>query len=289
MSLRIRIIGILRRQWKFRVAILVAALLVLAGAIWSYFQVTERPRVISARRGGEVVFKDVSESVFDYGTLREMRLVLTDDLEFAIHVYDFDTSYYAPGENQFTGEPQFLSVLLERQKDFGESWVVIFAGASFEGTTSKNFDLCRCRIWNLARFMSREGITNLGYWSIPAGEFRLRDGSPDDSTEDSAEIEEEEEEEANRLGEGGLRGQRRLLVVAVKPLQQVTGDSAQAYLNDVVEALAGRGLLPTNYDKGTAKPVALDATDDNNPCPTGRKSVKAKIRTLIERLFRRAR
>jgi hypothetical protein len=33
-----------------------------------------------------------------------MRLVLTDELEFAIHVYDFDTSYYAPGENQFTGE-----------------------------------------------------------------------------------------------------------------------------------------------------------------------------------------
>jgi hypothetical protein len=125
--------------------------------------------------------------------------------------------------------------------------------------------------------MVREGVNNPGYWSIPAGEFRLRDG-PDDSSADTPEIETEEEEEAQRLGEAGLRSQRRMLIVTVKPLQQVTGDSAQVHVNDVVEALRAKGLLPTNYDNGTAKPVALDPTDDSNPCRTTRKSVKARLR-----------
>jgi len=284
-SFRTVIIDMLRRQWRFRVVISVATLAVIAGAIGSYFRGAKNPRV-HVRRSGEVIFKDVSESAFDHGTIRETRLILPDEFEFDIHIYDFDAHYFTPGENQVSDESKFLAALREHQIDFEESRVVIFAGASFEGLPEKNFDLCRCRVWNVARLMSREGIHNLGYWSIPAGEFRLK-GAPDDSTEDDAGTEADEEEEAKTLGEAGLSGQRRLLVVTVKPLQPESGDSAQAHLNDVVEALGVKGMLPTNYDRGTANPVALELADENNPCTSRRKSIKGKIRKLLERLLNR--
>jgi hypothetical protein len=285
LSLRVMLMNILGRHWRLTLLISIAALLILAGAIGRYFRNTDNPN-ISTAPVGEAVFKEVSESVFDYGTVRETRLILAGEREFAIRIYDFNSAYYTPGENQITQELSVAGRLLEHQEDFAESWVVIFAGASFEGTTRQNLDLCRCRIWNVARFMAREDLNNLGYWSIPAGELRLYDGSPD---EDTPEIEAEEEEEAQRLGEAGLRSQRRMLIVTVKPLQQVTGDSTQVHVNEVVEALRAKGLLPTNYDRGTAKPVALDPTDDSNPCRAARKSVKGKIESLIERLFRKGR
>ena len=285
MSFKTLIIDVLRRPWRLSVVISVAALLVLAGAIGSYFRVAKKPQV-STPHWGEAVFNYVSEDVFDHGTIREIRLTLPDEREFVVRIYDFEAYYFTPGENQVAYDSQFLSALLEHQEDFAESWVVIFAGASFEGMPDKNFDLCRCRVWNLARLMLREGINNLGYWSIPAGEFRLR-GATDDSTEDNAETEAEEEEEAKRLGESGLSSQRRLLVVTVKPIQEESGNSAQARLNEVVEALGEKGLLPTNYDRGTDNPVALEPTDENNPCTSRRKSIKGKIRRLLERLLNR--
>ena len=282
MSFRTLLIDMLRRQWRLRIVISVAALLIMAGAIGSYLRLPRKAQV-STPRGGEAIFNDLSQTAFDYGIIRETRLVLPDEREFAIRIHDFDAHFYTPGENQVTDESKLMSSLLEHQKDFEDSWVVIFAGASFEGMPEKNLDLCRCRVWNVARFMLREGINNRGYWSIPAGEFRLKT-EPDDSTGDEGESETAEEEEA-RLGESGLSSQRRLLVVTVKPLQQETGDSAQACLNEVVEALGAKALLPTNYDKGTANPVALDPTDENNPCPTRRRSIKGKIKRLLERLL----
>ena len=279
------IIEMLRRQWRFRVVISVATLAIIAGAIGSYFRVTKNARV-PAPRGGEVTFRDVSESFFDYGASSEMRLILPDECEFAIRIYDFDAHYFTPGENQVSDEPKILTALLEHQKDFEDSQVVIFAGASFEGQPERNLDLCRCRVWNVARLMLREGINNLGYWSIPAGEFRLK-SAPDGSTENDAETEAAEEEEAKRLGESGLSTQRRLLVVKVKPLQPESGDSAQAHLNHVVEALGAKGMLPTNYDRGTANPVVLEPTDENNPCTSRQKSIKGKIRRLLEHLLNR--
>ena len=285
MSFRTVIIDMLRRQWRLRVVISIATLAVIAGAIGSYFRIAKNPRVRD-QRGGEAIFKDVSESAFDHGTIRETRLILPGEGEFAIRIYDFDAHYFTPGENQVTDESPFLSALLEHRKDFEESRVVVFAGASFEGLPERNLDLCRCRVWNVARLMLREGINNLGYWSIPAGEFRLK-SAPDDYTEDNAETEAEEEEEAKRLGESGLSSQRRLLVVTVKPIQEESGNSAQGHLNEVVEALGTKGLLPTNYDRGTANPVALEPTDENNPCTSRRKSIKGKIRRLLERLLNR--
>ena len=283
-SFRTVIIDMLRRQWWPRVAISGTALVLVASAIGSYFRVTQKPQV-STPPSGEAVFIDVSVSVFALGTIRETRLLLPDESEFGVQIYDFDSYYYQQGENDVTSEPLISTLLLTHRKDFAEAWVVIFAGASFEGATSKNLDLCRCRVWNMASFISRQGIINRGYWSIPAGEFRLRESSPDDSAEDDPEIEAEEEEEARRLGDAGLARQRRLLVVTVKPLQQVTGDTSQTNLNEVVEALAGRGLLPANYDNRSSKPVPFDPTDKNNPCPSARKSIKAKIETLLERLL----
>ena len=285
MSFRTVIIDLLRRQWRFRVVISVATLAVIAGAIGSYFRAAKNPRVPAAH-GGEVIFADVSVSLFDYGTSSEMRLILPGEHEFAVRIYDFDANYFTPGENLVSDEPKILTALLEHQKDFEAAQVVIFAGASFEGQPERNFDLCRCRVWNVARLMLREGIDNLGYWSIPAGEFRLK-GAPEDSTEEDAATEAEEEEEAKRLGESGLSSQRRLLVVRVKPLQPESDDPAQAYLNEVVEALGAKGMLPTSYDRGTANPVALEPTDDNNPCTSRRKSIKGKIRKLLERLLNR--
>jgi hypothetical protein len=133
--------------------------------------------------------------------------------------------------------------------------------------------------------MSRLDLVNRGYWAIPAGEFRLPDGAPDDSNGDESAAEAEEEEEAKRFGEAGLRSQRSLVIVSVKPLQGVPGDPAQSQVNEVIEALRARGLLPTNYDEGSTTPVPLDPTDDKNPCHPEGKSVTRKIRKLLERLF----
>ena len=293
MSFMTVVIDPLRRPWRFRVVISLAALAVLAGAIGSYFRVEKKPRV-PAGRGGEAIFRDVSESSFDRGTLRETRLILAGESEYAIHIYDFDAHYFTPGENQVTVESTLLAPLLEHRMDFEESRVVIFSGASFEGPPERNLDVCRCRVWTVARLMLREDIKNLGYWSVPAGEFRLK-SAPDDSTSDDADTEAEEEEEAKRLGESGLSGQRRLLVVTVKSLRQESrqesgqesGDSAQAHLNEVVVALGAKGLLPTNYDRGTDNPVALEPSDENNPCTTRRKTIKGKIRRFLEHLLNR--
>jgi hypothetical protein len=117
----------------------------------------------------------------------------------------------------------------------------------------------------------------------------LRGPSPGDFTEDGPEIEGDEEVEANRLGEDGLGSQRRLMVVAVRPLQE-SADTAQEQLNEVMGALAAKGLLPTNYDRANSKPLALDPADERrNPCRTRNRTVKGKIETLLERLLRVAR
>lgn len=269
----------LRRQRLLRkVTISGAAVVLLAGVVGSYFLLANRGKHISTPHSNELLFGEVSESVFNYGTLRETQVSLPNGRTYAIQIYDFDVYYYTQGEGRVTNEPEFLSVLIKHQKDFTDSWVVIFAGASFEGTTKKNLDLCRCRVWNVASLMSRQGkINGLGYWSIAAGEFRLRSLSADDFGEDGPEVEAEEEAQAKQIGEEGLRAQRRLLVVSVKPLRQESGDAAQPQLNEVADALAGKGLLPTNYDKGKAKPASLDPTDEhNNPCPTDIKSVRAR-------------
>jgi hypothetical protein len=277
------------RRLRLRAAVYsIAAFTVFAGAVSIYFWKENSARPANpAPAQGELLLTEISESSFNYGALRSARLTLSDGRRFAIAVYDFNAYYYTPGEDHAANEPVFLNVIGEHQGRFSGlfsgSWIVIFSGASFDGVAKMNLRLCRCRAWNVAKFLSRHlKIESLGYWAIAAGEFRLRDGGGDDFAEDSSEIEAEEDEEAKRLGEEGLTSQRRLLVTIVTPLHQ--SHSAEQDVTEVTAALAGKGFFPTGYDRGRSNPVMVDLAAFNDPCQPER-TVKSKLESMLKGLF----
>lgn len=224
-----------------------------------YWWMTKRPSVPSAIRQTESSIGKVEESVFEYGKLKETEVKLTDGNRFPIRIFDFDVYYYLQGQDHVVDETKFVNVLNIHKENLTQGWIVIFAGASYEDDQYENLGLCRRRVSAVAELMLQKAqINSLGYWGIPAGEYRLVEkATQGQCVEDEKNIELEEEVQAKKLKDEELRKQRRLIVTVVTPPPQLAA-SSESKLPEVIKVLVDQGILPANYDCGRTKPARLN-------------------------------
>lgn len=176
--------------------------------------------------------------------------------KFQAHTFDFDSNRFLKGRDVLTNPDVLKSTF--RQPTFQYAlqnrWVVIFAGASFEGNEEHNRNLCRRRVRGVFEILTHtEGIIPRGYWGIRAGEYR--EILPNSTSPLS---EEEEERQARKVGEQKLAGQRRLIIIAIGPASlEHSFENGNRIVVRVVAMLREKNIIPHIYDYAISEPSRL--------------------------------
>lgn len=212
---------------------------------WKPRSVTSPPAL------AEFAFHPGEVKVMDYYTIRTARVTTPANGELDVILYDFDSNRFLKGkvilDNQAVLEGIFRGLREELQK----SWIIIFAGASIEGKSSRNLILCRERVRAVYQIMRNDiDITGLGYWAIRAGEYKGRGALLTD---------EDEERIAERIGESGLADQRRLIVIATIPKQSQPASNFAGIMNNLAKLFYDNEFLPSDYDNSRTEPALLDS------------------------------
>ncbi len=250
-----------RLRSRLRAAAVTLLTLAVASGLYYYFAFLRPPGPgpsPAESQGGVTVTKEQPIPSENY-VLKKAAVVIPGTGTFDVQAYDFFSNKFLRGKEE-VADPQALraaltelQTLLSQQGKLRNSWVLVFAGASFDKNADTNLVLCNRRVDSIICIMSKElGISGLGYWKIPAGEYRA--GLPNQP----APSEEEEEEIAKRMDENDLASQRRLIVLFVSPREAVPQDAGQRVMSTVGEALYDHDLLPSSYELHRPQPAPVN-------------------------------
>jgi hypothetical protein len=191
-----------------------------------------------------------------------------------LYVYNFYANTFLKDKDLLTQPEKLENVLRvyhdedEPRKRMAKSWVLIFAGASCEGTNEHNLKLSNDRVEAVTRRMMNLGIRNQGYWGIRAGEYikvpseelyRCRDGQI---------------EPTDKAGKEWLEQQRHLVVAVITPQITVPPDQEDRAINLLADSFYELGFLRDEYQY-TVAPNRTSATRSDlkratEPTPTPR-------------------
>ena len=176
---------------------------------------------------------------------------------FSIKVFDFFANRFLRGKEVLSNSGGLQDAFHQEffQSALKDSWVVIFAGASFEDQEDYNLELCGRRVRYVVQLLREtEGISPRGLWGIRAGEYRE---TPPGRT--TALSEEEEEVQAKLMGPKKLATQRRLLIISITPVgKQFPAANDQAIVAATAQLLLENGIIPKNYDYASTAPTFID-------------------------------
>jgi outer membrane protein OmpA-like peptidoglycan-associated protein len=168
---------------------------------------------------------------------------------YELRRFEFDSNRFLSGNATLDNASKFRATLGSDavRGELNDSWVIIFAGASFDGKPETNQQLCRERVVTVANIIRQQGLSPRRLWGIPAGEKIPNLSSP---------ISEEDEERV--AAEQELRGQRALIIVAVRPTAPDDAQNSQDVMRRLSTPLYKSGLLPSDYDAREAEPAPLN-------------------------------
>jgi hypothetical protein len=172
-------------------------------------------------------------------------------------VFDFFANRFLRGKEVLSNSDGLQEAFHQEffQSALKNSWVVIFAGASFDDQEDYNLELCGRRVRYVVQLLREtEGISPLGLWGIRAGEYKE---TPAGRTTPLSE--EEEEVQAKLMGPKKLATQRRLLIISITPVgKQYPTSDGQAIVAATAQLLLENGIIPKTYDYAATAPTLLD-------------------------------
>jgi hypothetical protein len=176
---------------------------------------------------------------------------LGDQGSFSVDLYFFDQNRFLKNKVGLTNQGVLRDALASIQHDLTGKWIVILAGASFEGDADSNLNLTRRRVAATVSMLKQfQGAGKSRFWQLPVGEYRaIRNGQELDETQ--------EDTEARVTGRKNLPKQRQLVLIAIEANPVRTGVEAQSTVAAVIAELRKAGLVPTNYDHGASSPAPL--------------------------------
>lgn len=216
-----------RHRRQTTLVIVVGLLLLFAGGgFLVYKQFSGQPTGLLSQGGtnsnstpGTTVGEKKVEVTSDY-TLTKMTLNTPDFGPVELYTYDFYANKFLKDQEGLS-DPESLVKVFRDFRDqeslrtrIEKSWVLIFAGASSEGTENHNLELSSRRVNGVFQMMTKDaGLSPLGYWAIRAGEYKGFDEKmPSDKAQARSLSTLSPEEKENLLGP-----QRRLIVFVITP------------------------------------------------------------------------
>jgi len=270
------------RKRSQAVALIICLLLISIGLIAIYSYVGER-------------FKNQAKVPNDNPTLAFHATVSSKTIEVAVYyvltkasldtnegpldlyTYDFYSNRFLKNKEILT-DPNLMKDIFagfrtndELRQRIEKSWVLIFAGASMEGSESYNLALSCERVRAVARMMVKDaGISSGGYWAIRAGEYKGTNG------EGISRNDQEQETFLSHLTpqqkEDQLAPERRLIVAIITPHYRVSTGSEDGKMTLLANEFYRNKLLPDGYqytlDQSRAKPMLIDLGELDNPALT---------------------
>lgn len=203
----------------------------------------------------------------------ESKVVSKDGEILAVVRYDFKYGTFIVNNTELKNQGGLAATFRSLREQLKDAWVLIFATASVENTVKYNLELCERRLYAVRDLLKQDAALEPsgGYWGILAGEFKA------DQTRGLTPTKEEalEEQLANELGNSWLDPQRKLIVVTIRPLRQLTPE-AQARVPFVVKEKiyneSEKDHLPHEYDASNNEPFALKA----GPTGTSKKTTSGR-------------
>lgn len=236
-----------RRLWGGAIIVLLAA---ATYAGWYYYARRAQERKVSPPPPEVSVKTEPKADFIDY-LLTRTSITFPDGGTYELRRLEFDSNRFLSGHATLDNADKFRSVLASDsfQQEVKDSWVIIFAGASFDGKAEDNHRLCRQRVTAVAAALrATQGLSPKGIWGVAAGEKVL---SPQASEED-------EENAARKMSSKELSSQRVLIIVAVRGGAPRNGESPQDFIRRLYPHLYRSGLLPTDYDAHEAEPAPIN-------------------------------
>lgn len=178
---------------------------------------------------------------------------LPDGKSYELRRLEFDANRFLSGNATLDNADKFRATLSSEsfRQEVKDAWLIVFAGASFDGDPEANRQLCRNRVTSVATTIKNTpGIAAKGFWGISAGEK-----APPGTTPVS---EKEENAIAARIPEAERRKQRALIIVAARATNPSGAAPPPDFIRQLSALLYHHGLLPSDYDAGTGEPVPLN-------------------------------
>lgn len=250
----------LRRQGKRRRIAFLMSVLVISGLgylgyrYYPYLRIN-RSLQPSGKPSDGIIVNLEKPTPTDTHTLKKATVTVPNQGAFNVQVFDFYSSKFLKGKSVLSDPKPLKAALIEIGKETGNSSLIIFAGASFEGDPEENLNLCQQRIMAVEQMLNQSRVTSKGCWGMRAGEMKgdFRDARASNE-------EEEEEEAAKSIGESGLSRQRRLILAQITRADQAQSEIDHQTMIQLATAFYDPNLLPNNYDFSGSAPT---------PCTSG--------------------
>jgi hypothetical protein len=203
----------------------------------------------------------------------ESKVVSGDQEILSVVQYDFKYGTFIVNNTELKNQGGLTAIFRSLRDELKNGWVLIFATASVENTVKHNLELCERRLYAVRDLLKQDAALDPsgGYWGILAGEFKAEQtqGLP------PKEEEKREEQLANELGESWLGPQRKLIVITIQPLRQLTPEAKARVPFVVAKKIydeSAENRLPHNYDASDNEPFVLKAGPIGNPTNTTSRS-----------------
>jgi hypothetical protein len=248
-----------RRQLRLVAALALSFLIISGVGYLSYRQFSKTPKGIAEQptptpiSNTEItlVGRPAIYTGDDRYKLTKATLNVPDEGSLDLYTYDFYSNKFLKGQVVLTDQPALEDVLKsfrdekELRDRLEKSWVLIFAGASCEGTDDCNLELSGCRVKAVTRMMvQRIGVACQGYWGIQAGEYKKN--PPGDLR-----CEDKPSRAISDADDKWLEDQRRLIVAIITPNYAVRKEDEDRAINRLVVAFYDHDLLPGGYQYGS--------------------------------------
>jgi hypothetical protein len=240
-----------RRLVRLRLVVILGIGVLGAGGYSGYWIYTRHAAKTSnpPALAAEFSFHVVEAMVLENYKMRKAAITIPAVGDLDAVAYDFDSHRFLKGKAVLDDQEALKKTLVELREELQNSWILVFAGASFEGTSALNLGLCRQRVNAVARMMASDiGISNARYWAIRAGEYKQKGTSLSEKDEDRL---------AAEMGEKALAEQRRLIVIAIKAHNPVVEGDANRTMSVLVKSFYDQEFLPVNYDYSRTEPAPL--------------------------------
>jgi hypothetical protein len=226
------------RRRRFRLTLIfLFVLLTIAGAFIARSYILRRKEIEQNASQELLVVVEPEANLIEY-TMRKATVTLPNEGVFDLRRYEFDRNTFLRDKTVLNEENLFRETVSKISQELGNSWLIIFAGASVDGKPPLNRDLCRKRVIDVANMMrSIPGISANSLWGIPAGEKKLVDSH-------GRQLNETEEEE---ISTDELARERVLIVITVRRRGNRPGPDLKPS-QQLIEVLYSNNLLPSDYD-----------------------------------------
>jgi len=265
-----------RRRRARRLALLAALVVLLpllAGVYWWANRSPDRQPVVFNRptpqaaptgppADSELINKSVNTSN-DAFVLKRATLVTKEVGTHDVIIYDFHNNKFHWDDTRLVDLGAFDEALAGYRSDaemrdvYRRSWVLIFAGASCEGTSDHNLTLTQERVKAVTRLINEKVKTQpLGYWGLRVGEYVKAEPEQLEWCKDGA-------HEPDSDKEKWLEAQRQLTLVIITPREKVQrGDAEDKMMVKLAPMLYEHNLLRDDYmysaADNRAEPARID-------------------------------